>query len=357
MFSENEKKWIVLEFARTASAATVRRAFIAHFKIKGRATVGYKLLMFTRIRDHFEKFGSVHNMKRKEIKTKRTDATVDEVKNFLQENPTCSLRKAVQTISPTKTTMWRIVRHDLKKRFYHYTSVQPLTDAHKVQRRKFCQWILEQPSELVDKIVWTDEKFFCLHQKPHRRNDGIWSDVNPHKICETNDRNDVKVMFFVALIDGMVPICHAFLDDDGHLTPVNGDCYLSLLQNTVWPKLRYTATRSSLWWMQDGAPPHCTNAVLAFLNEKFRGRVISRRTANPWPAHSPDLNPLDFHFWAAAQNQVFKEKPDSMDSLVQCVTSFAEGYCKETIRRVSRNVLKRATLCLEAEGGHFQHLL
>ena len=107
---------------------------------------------------------------------------------------------------------------------------------------------------------------------------------------------------------GRVPICHAFLDDDGHLTPVNGECYLSLLQNTVWPKLRYTATRSSLWWMQDGAPPHCTNSVLAFLNEKFQGRVISRRTANPWPAHSPDLNPLDFHFRAAAQNQVFQRK-------------------------------------------------
>lgn len=357
MFSEDEKKWIVKEFARTTSTAAVRRAFFVYFKIKGRPTLKYKPFMFTRVRDHFENFGSVHRRKPQAMMTKRTEAAVDEVKNFLQENPTCSLRKAAQRISPSKTTMWRIVRHDLKKRFYHYTSVQPLTDAHKAQRRIFCQWILEQPSELVERIVWTDEKFFCLHQKPHRRNDGIWSDENPHKICETNDRNDVKVMIFVALTDSMVPIFHAFLDDDGQLTSVNGASYLSLLQNTVWPKLRYAATRSSLWWMQDGAPPHCTNSVLAFLNEKFRGRVISRRTANPWPAHSPDLNPLDFHFWAAAQNQVFKEKPDSIDSLVQCVKSFAEGYSKETIRRVSKNVLKRVTLCLESGGGHFQHLL
>ena len=78
-------------------------------------------MLFTRIRDHFEKFGSVHVIKRKEMKTKKKEETVDEVKKFLRENPICALRKAVKTISPTKTTMWRIVRHDLKLSFYHYT--------------------------------------------------------------------------------------------------------------------------------------------------------------------------------------------------------------------------------------------
>ena len=60
MFSEDEKKWIVLELARTASAAAVRGAFLAHFEIKGRATLKYKPFMFTGVRVHFEDFGSVH---------------------------------------------------------------------------------------------------------------------------------------------------------------------------------------------------------------------------------------------------------------------------------------------------------
>ena len=75
------------------------------------------------------------------MKKKRTEIAVAEVEFFLQENSTCSLRKAVQRISLSKTTMWKIIRHDLMIRFYHCTSVQPLTDAHKVQHRKFCQWI------------------------------------------------------------------------------------------------------------------------------------------------------------------------------------------------------------------------
>ena len=84
---------------------------------------------------------------------------------------------------------------------------------------------------------------------------------------------------------------------------------------------------------------------------------IGQRTKMDWPAHSPDLNPLDFHFWAAAQNQVFKEKPASIDSLVECVKIFTERYSQETIRKTSKNVLKRARLCLESGGGHFQHFL
>ena len=31
----------------------------------------------------------------------------------------------------------------------------------------------------------------------------------------------------------------------------------------------YAATRFFLWWMRDGTPTHCTNAVLACFNEKF----------------------------------------------------------------------------------------
>ena len=109
--------------------------------------------------------------------------------------------------------------------------------------------------------------------------------------------------------------------------------------------------------MQDSAPPHVTNAALEFLNKEFRVVVISRMTENLWAAHSPDLNPLDFHFWAAAQTQVYKEKPDSIESHTQCIQSFAEGYSQETIKNVCKNVLKRASFCLQEGGGHFQQLL
>ena len=45
---------------------------------------------------------------------------------------------------------------------------------------------------------------------------------------------------------------------------------------------------------------------------------------------------------------IYEEKPNSIDSLVQCVKSFADDYSQETISRVSKNILKCAALCLKA---------
>ena len=77
-------------------------------------------------------------------------------------------------------------------------------------------------------------------------------------------------MIFVVIVHGMVPIVHVFLYFDGNKVSVDGVSYLDLLQEVIWPRLHEIADRSALWWMQDGVPPHCTNAALAFLN-KFEG--------------------------------------------------------------------------------------
>ena len=51
-------------------------------------------------------------------------------------------------------------------------------------------------------------------------------------------------------------------------------------------------------YQQDGAPSHCSNVSLDFLNKHFPGdRLISRRIDNPWPAHSPDLFSSDYFLW------------------------------------------------------------
>ena len=41
-------------------------------------------------------------------------------------------------------------------------------------------------------------------------------------------------------------------------------------------------------------------AAKEFLLEKFNDLVISRGTDIIWPAHSTDVNPLDFFVWTAA---------------------------------------------------------
>ena len=41
------------------------------------------------------------------------------------------------------------------------------TDERKQQRRHFCEWPLVFDEDFVPLVIWTDEKFFVLHQKPY----------------------------------------------------------------------------------------------------------------------------------------------------------------------------------------------
>lgn len=358
MFTDEQKKFIVKAFGRNTSPTKVRQEFLREYTIgKGRSTAKYKLYHFCRVNKEFEKHGSIVHKQVARTKTKRTEAKKEEVERLLAERPFLSLRQAAPNAAISMSTLHRILKCDLKHKFYHTISVQRLQETHKKQRRQFCQWLLDQDEDLVKRVIWTDEKIFVLHQKPHRKNDGRWSAENPRDIIECNDRNDEKVMIFVAIVDDKVPIVHAFIDEDGRRVSVDGSCYLALLKDTVWPAFRATATRHGLWWMQDGAPPHCTTEAKKFLIEKFKGRVISRGTPIIWPAHSPDLNPLDFHFWAEAQRKVYTEEPQSIQDLIKCVELLAANYDPTIIDKVTKNVLKRARLCLEEAGGHFQHLL
>ena len=54
---------------------------------------------------------------------------------------------------------------------------------------------------------------------------------------------------------------------------------------------------------------------------------------------------------------MYREQPESIESLIQCVKDFAASYGSPIIRRDAAKVLKNAKLCLNADGGHFQHLL
>ena len=76
---------------------------------------------------------------------------------------------------------------------------------------------------------------------------------------------------------------------------VTGVRYRAMLESFVLPELRrqhYPISR--LWFQQDGATPHTTRGVLAFLAGAFPGKVISKKGDVPWPPRSPDLSPLDF---------------------------------------------------------------
>ena len=70
-----------------------------------------------------------------------------------------------------------------------------------------------------------------------------------------------------------------------------------------------------------------------------------------------DVSSLDFSYWGQAQAYVYKKKPQTLTQLKKVVEEFNSSLTEKEIRAMLQNMIKRAHLCLEANGGHFEHLL
>ena len=118
-----------------------------------------------------------------------------------------------------------------------------------------------------------------------------------------------KVMCWAGVIEGQL-IIHWF---DNNVS-VNGQTYLNMLKEKVWPKIRNLASRRMYWFQQDGAAVHTTKDVREWLNKTFHGRVTSRMIEHPWPAKSPDLSPLDYWFWNVAMAELRRAPREILES-------------------------------------------
>jgi hypothetical protein len=87
-------------------------------------------------------------------------------------------------------------------------------------------------------------------------------------------------------------------------------------------------------------------------------RWIGRGGPINWPARSLDLTPMDFFFWGHLKQYVYQaEEIQNEEELHNRIVEELATFTEQMIRQSGRNLLKRARLCIEMEGGHFEHLL
>ena len=83
-------------------------------------------------------------------------------------------------------------------------------------------------------------------------------------------------------------------------------------------------------------------------------RVISRRYSVPLPAHSPDLNPLDYCFWGSIESKICKERRSNTTELKSMVEKAAFEISAETIINSVQNIIRRLQLCAQKNGSDFE---
>ena len=314
--------------------------------------------VFKRVIDRFLNTGSINIDRSPKMEKKpvtENEENIEKVRRLVASHLGMSLRQMATELDLPKSTVWTILRKSLNFYPYKVNLTTELTDEHKRIRLDYNRWLLEQPEDFANFVIWTDEKIFLLHTCPNKQNERYWfpkgEDPNISEACRV--QGGPKVMCWAMIIDGRVFI-HWF--DIG--VRQNTEVYIrEVLEGFMWPILQTMPNRGRYWFQQDGARCHTSALSLEWIRQKFGTRVISGRTEIAWPARSPDEAPCDYYLWGNCMDEVRRVKPSTLEELKEVVSDFVACLDEEEVRRAVRDVRPRAELCIRNGGGHFESQL
>lgn len=115
--------------------------------------------------------------------------------------------------------------------------------------------------------------------------------------------------------------------------------------------------RENIVFQQDGAPAHFSRRVREILNTRFPDRWMGRSGPITWPARSPDLNVLDYFVWGYIKSLVEHRRDGTEHEVREAILAAFNTITPNMAYRATQQIVRRAELCLQAQGGHFEQLL
>lgn len=113
-----------------------------------------------------------------------------------------------------------------------------------------------------------------------------------------------------------------------------------------------------MWFLQDGAPAHNGGRVVLYLNEEFPQRWIGTNSPNiPYPARSPDLNPLDFFYWGHLKRLILEKQHENEIELREAIIAASAEITPQQIANSMTEFRNRLWYCSAETGRHFEQLL
>ena len=124
---------------------------------------------------------------------------------------------------------------------------------------------------------------------------------------------------------------------------------MATIERSVVPFLAGCSEPSECELQQDNAPSHSSAASQKFL--KKQGVTVLQ-----FPANSPGLNHLDYFLWGAIDGML-KSRYDSIPALQAAAIAECASIKQESIDKAIEQFKRRRVLCVEQDGGSFEHLL
>ena len=144
------------------------------------------------------------------------------------------------------------MRNQLGKYPYKNSRSQALTFQQEEDRATFCQWLVDQPENFPQKVIFGDEKMWPLDRlSANRQNWRYWSEENPHIVDEINNQGGKSFMCSVMMVDGRILEPYWFVTEEGKAFNCDQHAYLDMLEQHFFPQFSARELRK-YYFQQDG---------------------------------------------------------------------------------------------------------
>ena len=200
--------------------------------------------------------------------------------------------------------------------------------------------------DFLDNVWFSDKAHFLLSGHVNSKNN-IFCGSTPPEHCLQNPLHSVKCTAWAAISKHGIIGPFWFEDDNERSVTINTERYVQVL-GKFWTEhgRRRGVVRVLQWFQQDGATPHTSNESLAWLQQCFPDRLISRRCDPQWSPHSPDLNTPDFYMWGYLKDRVYGNNPQTIPELKTAITAAIRTIPREECGMVIENFARRIQMCL-----------
>jgi len=285
-----------------------------------------------------------------------TVETINAVRQCFERTSHQSVRNASRELGLPKSTVWKVLRTNLRLKPYRLQLLQKLQQGDFQKRIELCNELQNylEDEHFSNHLIFSDEATFHLSGKVNKHNVRIWASEAPHAFLQ-HQRDSPKLNVFCAVSKTKVYGPFFFAEKT-----VTGVAYLDMLEQWLFPQLEDDMEDFVL--QQDGAPPHWHCDVRSFLNERLPGGWIGRCAEDDlallrWPPRSPDLTVCDFFLWGYVKDRVYipplaQTLPELRERIRVAVTTVSQ----DMLNNVWAELRHRLETCFAANGQHIEQL-
>ena len=291
--------------------------------------------------------------------TVTTAENVEKVKEFYQDQPSTSQRKAAKILDIGYSSLRKIMDSQLKLFLYKIQVHQPLSDYDITRRLEFANdmfQLIETKQIDPKKIFFTDEAHFHLDGYVNKQNYRHWGTEQPH-LAIARSLHPLRVTVWCAITYGQI-IGPIFITKT--IDRIN---YREDILENFFRQIRQKKMIDGYWFQQDGARPHRTPENLSRIAEVFGDRIIGLDALEEtgggitWPPYSADMTVCDYFLWGCVKDKVYQDQFENLEQLKDRIKQVIDEIPVEQINSAMDNFLIRLKHLITIEGKHFENLI